>query len=99
MRDQRQTRLNRIARCASPAIREAYEQGKISTRRADILLHMEPGRAESTLATILAKQDQIAARSPVAVKIIREHLLLGRRDLVALASDLRAALSTEQTVF
>ena len=99
MRDQRQTRLNRINRRGSEAIREAYVNGNISAKRADLLIHMEPGQAETELAAILAKQAKIAYRSTIATEVIRSHLRAGRCDLPGLEVDLRAALSTEQTVF
>jgi hypothetical protein len=92
-RDQAKTRRNRIFRRGSEAIRSAYVNGNISARRADILLHMEPVRAETELAAILASQAKVAARSAVAARVIREHLSAGRRDLIRLEADLRSALA------
>jgi hypothetical protein len=92
-RDQAKTRKNRIFRRASETIRAAYVNGNITARRADILLHLEPVRAEAELAVILDRQARIAARSAVAARVIREHLSAGRRDLIRLEADLRSALA------
>ena len=97
--DQRQTRLNRIEKRGSEAIRRAFAEKKISARRADILLHLSPVESDRELAVILEAQARIRSRSQIAARVIREHLGRGRRDLRVLETDLRAALSTEQTVF
>ena len=91
-RDQAKTRVNRINRRGSEAIRAAFSERKISARRADILLHMEPEAAATELALRLSRQEEIAARSKIAAQVIREHLAAGRRDLVALSTDLRSRL-------
>ena len=97
-RDQAKTRRNRIFRRGSEALQQAYVNGNISARRADILLHKAPAEAEAELAAILAKQETRAAPSAIAARVIREHLQAGRRDLVALEVDLRAALCDWQRV-
>ena len=89
VRDQAKTRKNRIFRRGSEALQEAYVNGNISARRADQLLHMEPGQAEAELAVLLERQEKIAVRSRVAAEVIRSHLASGRRDLARLATDLR----------
>ena len=99
MRDQRQTRINRVGRRASPAVQEAYREGRISLRKADILLHSDPLEAEGELTAILEKQAEIARRSQVATRVIRSHLQAGRRGLRVLETDLRVALNTGRTVF
>ena len=53
----------------------------------------------TSLAAILEKRAKIAYRSQIAARVIKKHLGRGCRDLIALEADLRAALSTEQTVF
>jgi hypothetical protein len=98
MRDQQQTRINRVSRRASPAIQESYEQGKISLRRADILLHLPPEEGARQVSAILEKQEKIASRSRIAAAVIRSHLESGRRDLAMLATDLRSALRDPQTI-
>jgi hypothetical protein len=92
-RDQRKTRVNRIERRGIPAIREAFESGRITARRADFLLHLEPARALSELTALLAKQDRIRLRSKIAAGVINEHLRSGRPDLQVLQTHLRQALS------
>ena len=93
VRDQAKTRKNRIFRRGSEALQEAYVNGNISAKRADLLIHMEPGQAEAELNAILAKQERIAYRSAVAAEVIKRHLATGQRNLAALQNDLRAALS------
>ena len=92
VRDQAKTRKNRIFRRGSEALQEAYVNGNISARKADVLLHLPAEESAKALAAILDKQAKIVARSAVATEVIRKHLLLGRRDLVMLEADLRLAL-------
>ena len=92
-RDQRKTRVNRIKRRGTPAIREAFESGRITARRADILLHLEPTQQAAELAALLAKQDRVCLRSKIAAEVINEHLRSGRPDLQVLQIHLRQALS------
>ena len=97
-RDQAKTRENRIFRRGSEAIRQAFEEGRITARRADILIHSDPIEAEVELAAILTKQERVARRSKVAAEVIRSHLQAGHRDLARLATDLRLALHDSQTI-
>jgi hypothetical protein len=53
-------RLSRIARRASPAIREAFERGQISARRADTLLYLPPTEQAARLAELLSDRDNKA---------------------------------------
>jgi hypothetical protein len=96
VRDQAKTRLSRVMRRASPDIQAAYEQGRISLRRADILLRLPLQEGTRQLASILERQNTIFTRSRVAVAVIQAHLASGRRDLNALRADLRRALGRDR---
>ena len=87
-------RLSRIRRRAAPEIRAAYEAGKISARRADQLLYLEPEEQRAALSRILAVRQDAQRRSKIAVEVIRTHLALGQRDLQKLRQDLKTALSS-----
>ena len=90
-------RISRIRRRAIAEVQEAYQQGKISARRADQLLYLEPSRQLVELSRILAVQEETARRSRVAAMVIREYVQGGKHDLVALQKDLQLALSTPTT--
>jgi hypothetical protein len=85
-------RLSRIARRATPEVQAAYAAGKISARKADQLLYLPFDRQRAELERILHKQEEAQRRSRIAAEVIRRHLALGRRDLVALRQDLKTAL-------
>lgn len=86
-------RLSRIRRRAIPEVLEAFEAGKISARRADTLLCLQPDEQRAQLNALLAEQALIARRSRIAAQVIKAHVSSGRRDLTALRQDLRLALS------
>lgn len=86
-------RISRIRRRAIAQVREAYENGQISARRADTLLYLEPAQQEQELGKILTAKTRAASRARQAVAILKIHLASGTRNLVKLQSDLRLALS------
>jgi hypothetical protein len=87
-------RLSRIARRAEPEVRAAFEAGKISARRADTLLYLEPAQQLAELTRLLAVQEEAARRSRIVASIIKAHVAAGRRDLVVLDKELRTTLSS-----
>ena len=86
-------RLRRIQLRASQPIQDALAAGVISIRRADILLHLPENEQKSQLDRILRSKQTEILRCKAAVKILREHLDRGNRDLVGLQRDLHQALS------
>ena len=90
--DHRRDRLNRIKRRGIPAIREAFESGRITARRADILLHMPLEEQAARLNEILGAQERVRLRSKIAAEVINKHLRSGRPDLQVLQTQLRQAL-------
>ena len=87
-------RISRIARRATPLVREAFKAGKISVRRADQLLYLQPDQQRAELSRLLAVREEAARRSRIAAEVIRRHVNTGNRDIVALRRDLQLALST-----
>jgi hypothetical protein len=87
-------RLSRIRRRATVEVQAAYTAGKISARKADQLLYLPEDRQRAELERILSDQEDIKRRRKIAVEVIRRHLALGRRDLVALQEDLNRALAS-----
>jgi hypothetical protein len=85
-------RLSRIRRRALPAVREAFERGEISGKRADLLLCLPEGAQAAELDRILRAQEEQARRSTIAARVIKEYVEAGRHDLVMLQKDLRHAL-------
>jgi hypothetical protein len=85
-------RLSRIRRRATQEVRAAFEAGKISARRADTLLYLEPKEQLAELEHLLAVREDARRRSKIAAEIIRRHLALGQRDLQKLRQDLKTAL-------
>jgi hypothetical protein len=92
--DGQKKRLSRIARRATPEVQKAFAAGKISARRADQLLYLEPQEQLAELQRLLAVRDEAARRSRIVTSIIKAHVAAGRRDLVALDKELRTALSS-----
>jgi hypothetical protein len=86
-------RLRRIQLRASQPVKDALVRGLISPRRADTLLYLPEIEGQQQLERILSRQKQSALRCKTAVRILREHLEKGSRDLVGLRRDLRRALS------
>jgi|SRR6516162_5691596 len=87
-------RLSRIARRAEPEVQAAFEAGKISARRADVLLYLPPEEQLAELNRQLSVQEAAARRSRIAAEVIKAHVAAGRRDLVALEKELRTAISS-----
>ena len=90
-------RLSRIVRRATPEVQRAFAEGRISARRADQLLYLEPTQQLAELGRILAAQEESKRRSRIAALVIREYVQAGRRDLVSLKRDLQLALSSPTT--
>jgi hypothetical protein len=87
-------RISRIARRATPEVQKAFTDGKISARRADTLLYLEPEQQLTELNHLLSVQEEAARRSRIAAEVIRQYVQCGKRDLVALRADLQLALSS-----
>jgi hypothetical protein len=77
---------------ASQPVKDALASGKITPKRADLLLYLEPGQQEQELGKILVARTQAACRAKRVVEILKAHLASGTRDLVKLRGDLREAL-------
>lgn len=92
-------RISRIRRRSIPAVREAYESGQISARRADTLLYLPAEEQHHQLDRILAGQQEAARRSRLATAVIKTHIDAGRHDLVALREDLQLALNSAHSCF
>jgi hypothetical protein len=86
-------RLSRIRRRATPEVRQAYEQGKISARRADRLLSLKPEAQRAELSRLLATKETADRRARLTAQIIREHIAGGRIDLETLQRSIREALA------
>jgi hypothetical protein len=90
-------RLSRIARRASPAVREAFERGQISARRADTLLYLSPDEQVARLAELLSQQDIKARTYQRAASVIdaylQEHCSPKRIDLHELGCLIREAVA------
>ena len=86
-------RLSRIRKARLRGSSGSFSAGKISARRADTLLYLEPEEQRQELARILAEREVAVHRSRIAAEVIRGFVTAGRRDLVALQKHLRCALS------
>ena len=89
-------RISRIRRRASQPVREAYERGQISAKRADLLLYMPVNQQNTQLKMQLDAAREREERNRRAAAAIRDYLngLEGQRpDLHALAGIIKAALS------
>jgi hypothetical protein len=87
-------RLRRLELRASPEIKEALASGAISPRFADSLLYLPPQEQVTQLGARLAAGEALQRRSKIAVEIIRMHIDRKSKDLAALRTDLRKALSS-----
>src|SRR5262249_45332077 len=67
-------RIARIRRRAIAEVLEAYQQGRISARRADILLYLPQDEQRAELGRILSLQEDTKHRNKIAVEVIRRHL-------------------------
>jgi hypothetical protein len=90
-------RLSRLRRRAEPEVLAAYEQGRISARKADELLYLSPAAQRQKISNLVAGQDELARRSKIAAQVIKAHIETGRRDLVGLKQDLIRALCSATT--
>ena len=89
-------RLSRIRRRAIPAVREAYERGEISAKRADLLLYLPKAEQAVELERRLAEAHEREDRHCLVATAIRGYLdqLDGKRvDLIELAKIIRKALA------
>jgi hypothetical protein len=89
-------RISRIRRRAIPAVREAYERGDISAKRADTLLYLPADQQVAELERRLSEAHEREARHRLVSESIRGYLdgLNGRRvDLNELAQRIREALA------
>jgi hypothetical protein len=92
-----QQRIRRIKARATPAIRDVFEAGQISARRADIFLHMPHAEAEARLAALLAARDTKAHAYQKAASVIEDYLReqRSRIDLHELGTQIRSALGAQ----
>lgn len=89
-------RHRRIERRAIPAVREAYERGDISARRADILLYLPADQQAAELERRFAEIAEREQKHATVARTIREYLDgLGERkvDLVELGNIIKEALA------
>ncbi len=87
-------RISRIRRRAVPAVREAYERGLITAKRADLLLYLPPAEQIAELTCRLEEARIREERHCAAALTIRNYLdQLGERqvDLNELAQRIREA--------
>jgi hypothetical protein len=89
-------RISRIRRRASPEVREAYENGLISAKCADLLLYKSPSEQAAELNRRLTKARERETRHGLAAAAIRTYLDgLGERkvDLIELGKIIQNALA------
>jgi hypothetical protein len=89
-------RLSRIKRRAIPEVREAYKNGQISAKRADLLLYLRPQEQRAELERRLSEAKEREERHRRTAEVIKSYLntLEGKRpDLHQLAGIIKAALS------
>jgi hypothetical protein len=89
-------RISRIRRRAIPAVREAYERGDISARKADTLLYLPAGEQQSEIGRLLDKAHRREEKNRLVAGVIRQYLdNLGKRkvDLIELSKLIKEALN------
>jgi hypothetical protein len=88
-------RLSRIRRRATKAVRQSYEKGLISARRADDLLYLPKRKQAKELAAILNERETRERVAHTAAETINSYLASnsGKVDLLELASRIRAAIA------
>jgi hypothetical protein len=89
-------RVSRIRRRALPAVVAAFEAGKISAKRADLLLHLNPREQALELECRLSEAHEHEARHRAVAGAIKPYLDdLGNRkvDLIELSKIIRQALA------
>jgi hypothetical protein len=90
-------RHRRIERRASPEVLEAYRDGRITSRRADILLHLPAAEQKAELDRRLSEAHRHEARNRLVASIIRKYLdgLNGEKvDLHQLGVIIKSALAS-----
>jgi hypothetical protein len=89
-------RISRIHRRAIPAVREAYEKGLISARRADTLLYLREAEQARQLRALLGERESRERSVHLAAQAIDGYLKErndGPVDLIELQNRIRQALS------
>jgi hypothetical protein len=90
-------RISRIHRRAIPAVREAYEKGLISARRADALLYLREAEQARQLSQLLERSEERKRTAVLAAETIDTYLKErndGPVDLMELQNRIRQALAT-----
>jgi hypothetical protein len=90
-------RVSRIKRRAIPAVVAAFEAGKISAKRADLLLYLSKDEQAVELERRLALAHDVERKHRLVASVIKTYLdnLNGRSvDLHQLGGLIRQALST-----
>jgi hypothetical protein len=67
-------RISRIRRRASPEVREAYENGLISAKRADLLLYKSHSEQAAELERRFAEIAEREQKHATVARTIREYL-------------------------
>jgi hypothetical protein len=91
-----QKRLGRIKRRACRQVREAFERGDITARRADILLYLPPAEQKRELEkwlAVRADKKQVYARAAETIRSYLESLDGAKPVLPELAEAIRDSLS------
>jgi hypothetical protein len=88
-------RISRIKRRAIPAVREAYENGLISARKADDLLYLPKREQAKELAAILSERETRERTAHLAAEAINSYLASnsGKVDLLELGQKIRGAIA------
>jgi hypothetical protein len=89
-------RHRRIGRRASPEVLAAYHAGRLSPRRADILLHLPAAEQKTELTRRLSAAHEQERRNLLVANTIRKYLdsLHGEKvDLYQLGDIIKQALS------
>ena len=90
-----QKRISRIRRRAIPSVRQAYENGLISARKADDLLYLPKLDQAKELAVILNERETRERTAHLAAETINEYLAshTEKIDLAELGQRIRAAIA------
>ncbi|PYK18092.1 MAG: hypothetical protein DME55_07685 [Verrucomicrobia bacterium] len=77
------------------AVREAYEKGLISAKRADLLLYLSADEQAKELATILADRETRERTAHLAAETINAYLAShsDKVDLLELGRQIRAVIA------
>jgi hypothetical protein len=88
-------RISRIRRRATAKVQQAYENGLISARRADDLLHLPKRRQAVELAAILNERENRERVAHLAAETINAYLAdsSGKVDLIELGKRIRSAVA------